>query len=234
MFLRAACIALAMTAIAVLFPQSSHGQGADNFPRRQIQLWVAAPAGGPTDVGGRIVVAIAEKILGQPMIVVNKPGAGGQVGITEFTRQKADGYNIGYVFLPGVNTIVLDPERKAVFTMDDFTPLINQVLDPGVIWVKADSPFKTLDDLVQAARKDPEKVTACTTGILGDDHLAILMLEEAAKVRFRIVHLEGAAGQLTAILGGHVDSAFDNVGSVAKRVKSGEVRVLATMDPDFA
>ncbi|MSO76655.1 MAG: tripartite tricarboxylate transporter substrate binding protein [Alphaproteobacteria bacterium] len=232
MSLRAGCVALALAVSVVLLPQPSNGQGAEGFPRRQIQLWVAAPAGGPTDVGARIVASIAEKLLGQPMVVVNKPGAGGQVGITEFTRQKADGYNIGFVFLPGVNTIVLDPERKAVFTMDDFTPLINQVLDPGVIWVKADSPYKTLDDLVRAARKEPSKVTACTTGILGDDHLAILMLEEAAKVKFRIVHLEGAAGQLTAILGGHVESAFDNVGSVAKRAKSGEVRILATMDPE--
>jgi tripartite-type tricarboxylate transporter receptor subunit TctC len=223
---------LAAVAAVVLAALPAHAQSADAFPRRQIQLWVAAPAGGPTDAGARIVAAMAEKEFGQPVVVVNKPGAGGQVGLTEFVRQKADGYNVGFIFMPGVNTITLDPERKAIFTMEDFTPLVNQVLDPGVIWVKADSPYKTLKDLVDAARKDPEKISACTTGILGDDHLAILMLEEAANVKFRIVHLEGAAGQLTAILGGHVDVAFDNVGSVAKRVKAGELRVLATMDPE--
>jgi tripartite-type tricarboxylate transporter receptor subunit TctC len=224
------CFAAVLLAVAL--PLLAHAQGTESFPRRQIQLWVAAPAGGGTDVGARIVAAIAEKELGQPIVVVNKPGAGGQVGITEFVRQKPDGYNIGFVFLPGVNTIVLDPDRKAIFTMDDFTPLVNQVLDPGIIWVKADSPYKTLKDLVEAARKEPGKISACTTGILGDDHLAILMMEEAANVKFRIVHLEGAAGQLTAILGGHVESAFDNVGSVVKRVRSGEVRALAVMDPE--
>ena len=226
------CFVVALVALAAAFPQLTYAQGAEGFPRRQIQLWVPAPAGGPTDAGARIVAAIAEKELGQPVVVLNKPGAGGQVGVTEFVRQKPDGYNIGFIFMPGVNTIVLDPERKAIFSMADFTPLVNQVLDPGAIWVKADSPIKALNDLIEAARKEPGKVSACTTGILSDDHLAILMLEEAAKVKFRIVHLEGAAGQLTAILGGHVDVAFDNVGSVSKRVKAGELRVLAVTDPE--
>jgi tripartite-type tricarboxylate transporter receptor subunit TctC len=226
------CFVAGFALLAAALPQFTHAQGADGFPRRQIQIMVPAPAGGPTDAGARIVAALAEKELGQPVVVVNKVGAGGQVGITEFVRQKADGYNLAFIFMPGVNTIVLDPERKAIFTMADFTPLVNQVLDPGVIWVKADSPFKTLAELVEAARKEPGKVSACTTGILSDDHLAILMLEEAAKVKFRIVHLDGAAGQLTAILGGHVDAAFDNVGSVSKRVKAGELRVLAVMDPE--
>lgn len=223
------CFAVALAVLALL-PTIAAAQSADGFPRRPIQLWVPAPAGGPTDAGARIVAALAEKELGQSIVVVNKAGAGGQIGVTEFARQKPDGYNIGFIFMPGVNTIVLDPDRKAIFTMDDFTPLVNQVLDPGAIWVRNDSPYKTLDDLVAAARKDPGKISACTTGILSDDHLAILMLEEAANVKFRIVHLEGGAGQLTATLGGHVDSAFDNVGSVSKRLAAGELRVLAVTD----
>jgi tripartite-type tricarboxylate transporter receptor subunit TctC len=105
------------------------------------------------------------------------------------------------------------------------------VLDPGIIWVKADSPYRTLGDLIAAARKNPDKISACTTGILSDDHLAILMLNEAAGTDFRIVHFDGGAQQLTALLGGHVEVAFDNVGGGApKRVQSGDVRVLAVMD----
>ena len=191
---------------------------------------VAYPAGGSTDVGARIVAAIAEKELGQSMVVVNKAGAGGQVGWTEMARQKPDGYYIGFVNLPATNTVVLDPERKAAFGIDAFTPIINQVLDPGVIWVKADSPYKSLKDLIEAARKSPNKISTATTGILSDDHLAILMVEEATGVVFRIVHFEGGAPQMTAILGGHVEVAFDNVGSIVKRVKSGEVRALAVTD----
>jgi len=83
---------------------------------------------------------------------------------------------------------------------------------------------------VEAAKKEPNKLSACTTGILSDDHLAIMMLEEAANIRFRVVHFDGAAQQFTAILGGHVDVAFDNVGSVRKRAMAGEVRVLAVTD----
>jgi len=207
------------------------GAPAADYPAKPVQLMVGFPAGGSTDVAARIVAAIAEKELGQPIVVVNKSGAGGQVGWAEMARQKPDGYYIGFINLPAVNTIILDPERRASFGLDAFVPIINQVLDPGVIWVKADSPFTGLKDLVDAARKNPGKVSAADTGILGDDHLAILMVEEAARVQFRIVHFEGGAPQMTAILGGHVDVAFDNVGSIVKRVKSGEVRALAVMDP---
>lgn len=203
---------------------------AQDYPTRPVQLMVAYPAGGSTDVGARIVAAIAEKELGQPIVVVNKGGAGGQVGWTEMAKQKPDGYYIGFINLPATNTVILDPERKAIFGIDAFVPIINQVLDPGVIWVKADSPYKTLKDVIEAAKKSPGKISAATTGILSDDHLAILMVEEAASVQLRIVHFEGGAPQMTAILGGHVEVAFDNVGSIVKRVKSGELRALAVMD----
>ena len=156
---------------------------AQNFPRKAIQMIVAFPAGGSTDIGARIVAASAEKDFGQPVMVVNKAGAGGQLGFTEAAARGPDGYTLSFLNLPGINTIILDPERKAVFSIDSFIPVINQVLDPGLIWVKADSPYKTLADLIEAAKKNPGKISACTTGILSDDHLAILMMQEAAKVR---------------------------------------------------
>src|SRR5262245_64993010 len=101
---------------------------------------VAYPAGSSTDIGARIVTAIAEKSVGQPIVVVNKGGAGGQVGWTELVRQRPDGYYIGFINLPATNTVILDPERKAIFTEKEFTPIINQVLDPVIIMVKADRP----------------------------------------------------------------------------------------------
>jgi putative tricarboxylic transport membrane protein len=153
------------------------------------------------------------------------------VGWTELVRQKPDGYYIGFINLPATNTVILDPDRKAIFTEKDFTPIINQVLDPGIIWVRADSPYKTLQDLLDAAKKSPNTIRAATTGILSDDHLAILMTEEAAPgAVFRIVHLDGGATQLKEIMGGNVDVAFDNVGGVVRRVQTGEVRALAVMD----
>jgi tripartite-type tricarboxylate transporter receptor subunit TctC len=204
---------------------------AQNYPTKPIQLMVAFPPGGSTDVGARIVASIAEKSLGQPMVVINKGGAGGQVGWTELVRQKPDGYYIGYINLPATNTVILDPERRAIFTEKDFTPIINQVLDPGVIWVRADSPYKTAKDYFEAAKKSPNTIRTATTGILSDDHLAILMTEEAIPgALFRIVHLDGGATQFKEIMGGNIDAAYDNVGSITPRVKSGEVRALAVLD----
>ena len=204
---------------------------AQAFPTKPVQLMVAYPAGGSTDIAARIVAAIAEKDLGQSIVVVNKGGAGGQVGWTEMSRAKPDGYYIGFINLPALNTVILDPDRKAAFSVDAFVPVINQVLDPGIIWVKGDSPYKNLKDLLDAAKKNPNKISAATTGILSDDHLAILMMEEAAPgALFRIVHFEGGAPVLTAVLGGHIECAFDNVGSVFRRIKTGELRALAVMD----
>jgi tripartite-type tricarboxylate transporter receptor subunit TctC len=225
-------IVTATLAAALAFAASAGSAGAQQtFPNRPIQLMVAYPAGGGTDIAARILAAIAEKSLGQPIVVLNKGGAGGQVGWTELVRQKPDGYYIGFINLPATNTVILDPDRKAIFTEKDFTPIINQVLDPGIIWVRADSPFKTLQDLIDAAKKSPNTIRAATTGILSDDHLAILMAEEAAPgAIFRIVHLDGGATQFKEIMGGNIDVAFDNVGGVVRRIASGEVRALAVMD----
>ena len=205
---------------------------AQDFPSRPINLIVMAPAGGSTDVGARVVAALAEKIAGQPIVVVNKGGAGGQVGWTELARSKPDGYTIGFVVLPGMNTQGLDPSRQAIFTEESFVPVANQVSDPGALWVKADSPFKTFADVIEAAKKAPGTVRAATTGILSDDHLAILMTEEATGAHFRIVHLDGNANQLKETLSGNVDVAFDNVGGAIKPVKAGQGRALAVTDPD--
>ncbi len=225
-------IVIAMTGAALALAAATVSIGAqENYPNKPVQLMVAYPPGGSTDIGARIVASIPEKALGQPIVVINKGGAGGQVGWTELVRQRPDGYYIGYINLPAVNTVILDPERKAIFTEKDFTPIINQVLDPGVIWVRSDSRYKTVQDLIDHAKKEPNTIRTATTGILSDDHLAILMTEEAAPgALFRIVHLDGGATQLKEIMGGNIDAAYDNVGSIVTRVKSGEVRALAVMD----
>lgn len=225
MIIRRRTLLAASAATALASPAT-----AQNFPRRGLQMIVAFAAGGSTDVGARLLAAAAEKELGQTVTVVNKGGAGGQLGFTEIARARPDGYTLGFINLPAVNTIVLDPERKAVFNMESFIPVANQVLDPGMIWVKGDSPYKTLKDLIDAAKKAPNTIRACTTGILSDDHLCILMTHEAAGVEFRIVHFDSGVQQLAGVMGGHVDVAFDNVGSLVKRIQSGEARALAVTD----
>jgi tripartite-type tricarboxylate transporter receptor subunit TctC len=213
--------------LVATFPSHASPQA---YPTKPVSLMVGYPAGGSTDVGARIVASLAEKDLGQPIVILNKVGAGGQVGWTEMARQKPDGYYIGFLNLPTLSAVILDPERKATFQIDSFTPIINQVLDPGVIYVKPDGPFKNLKDIVEEARKRPGEVKAGTTGVFSDDHLAVLMLEEAAKVKFRVVHFDGDPPQLTALLGGQIDVSFLNVGGITPRVKAGQVKPLAVMD----
>jgi tripartite-type tricarboxylate transporter receptor subunit TctC len=202
-----------------------------NYPTKPVILQVPWPAGGSTDIGARIVAAIAEKKMGQPIVVTNRVGAGSQIGLTETARAKPDGYFLGFASLPALNTIVLDPERKALFDLNNLVFIINQVIDPGIIWAKGDSPYKTLKDLIEDARKRPGEIRAATTGILGDDHLAILMLEQAAKIKFRIVHFDGGAHVFTAVLGGQVDVAFGNVGDIGTKLKGTPMRILMVMDP---
>lgn len=204
---------------------------AADYPTKPITLMVAYPAGGETDIGGRILAAIAEKELGQPIVVINKGGAGGQVGWTDLAKQKPDGYMIGFINLPGFNSHILDPERKATFSLDHFVPIINQVVDPVCFYVKPESPYKTFKDVLEDAQKRPGKITVTTTGILSNEHLAILLLQQAARVKFRLVHFDGSAQILTAIMGNQVDVAVDNVGGAwTSRVKAGQVKPLIVMD----
>ena len=225
-------LSIALVVVCFLWGPSYVGAQTLDYPTKPIILQVPWPAGGSTDVGARIVAAVAEKKMGQPIIVTNKVGAGSQIGLTETARAKPDGYFLGFASLPALNTIILDPERKALFDINSLVPIINQVIDPGIIWARGDSPYKTLKDLLDDLRKRPGEIRAATTGILGDDHLAILMMEQAAKVKFRIVHFDGGAQVFTAVLGGQVDVAFGNVGDVAIKAKEKEMRILIMMDPE--
>ncbi len=201
-----------------------------DWPKKSVQLVIPWDAGGGTDVGFRLLAPLMEKTLGQPVEVVNKPGAGSQVGITELAKAKPDGYTIGNISGPSFQTLYLDPDRKAVFKLDDFAPIGLHVFDPGIIVVPADSKYKTLKDVIDDAKANPEKVKLSTTGILGDDHLAILQLEKLTGAKFAVVHFTGAAPAKTALLGGHTDVAFNNVSEWLAEYKSGKARPLAVLD----
>ena len=124
------------------------------FPEkgRTLTHIVAYPPGGGTDVTARLLAPMLEKELGIQVQVLNKGGAGGQIGFTELVRSKPDGYTIGNLILPTVITTYLDPTRKAVFSRKSFQLLALQDNDPGIIAVKATGPFKTLKDLIDAAK----------------------------------------------------------------------------------
>lgn len=204
-----------------------------NWPEKgkSITCIVASDAGGSSDVGARLLAPLIEKELGVPVQVVNKPGAGWQVGLTELAKAKPDGYTFGMAVLPQVNTIYLDPERKAAFDRKSFMPVGLQVQDPGVIAVSSDSKYKTLQDVIDAAKANPGKITASTTGIMGDDHLNLLRTQQALGIKFAAVHFTGGAPSIAALLGGHVDVNFNNVGDYMTQYKAGSVRILAITGP---
>ncbi len=187
--------------------------------------------GSATDVGGRIIAPLLEKNLGVQVPVMNKPGAGGQVGMTELANAKPDGYTFGYTSLPTVNTIYLDPERKAAFGRKDLLALTQHSAEWNVLAVKSDSPFKTGKDLVDAAKANPGKVTISTSGVLSVTHMGVVQLEQVAGIDLRIVHFEGQGPASTALLGGHVDASSTYVGNIAQYIKGGQMRTIAYMGP---
>lgn len=207
--------------------------GAASFPQKgkPIQIILGFAAGGASDVGARILASGMEKELGTPVVVVNKPGAGGQISYTEIFRAKPDGYTFGNINFPGAIGSYLDPARKAIYTRKGFQPLALHVFDPGVLAVKADSPFKSVKDVIAAAKANPEKLTITTTGIRTHEHFAVMMLQKVAGVKFSIVHFsQGSVPAITAVLGGKIDIECDNVGDLLPHVKSGGMRIIGVMD----
>ncbi|MHB0870455.1 MAG: tripartite tricarboxylate transporter substrate binding protein [Chloroflexota bacterium] len=215
---------------AAAAPAAPAAQKPAGFPSKAVTLIVPWDAGGSTDVGFRLLQAPFEKALGGSIEIVNKPGAGSQVGVTELAKAKPDGYTIGNISAPAVITQYLDPERKAAFTFDSFAPVGLHVYDVGAVAVAPDSKYKSIKDIVEDAKANPEKIKVGTTGVMGDDHLAILQLQRLAGVKFAIVHFTGGAPEMTALYGGHVDVIFDNVGTYTAPHKASKMRVVGVMD----
>jgi tripartite-type tricarboxylate transporter receptor subunit TctC len=197
---------------------------------RVINFIVAYPPGGGTDTTARVMTPLLEKELGVPVQIVNKGGAGGQIGFGELARARPDGYTIGYLILPTVPTIYLDPDRQAAFSRKSFDLIAMQDSDPGVLAVQVSSPFKTLKDFVDAAKAAPGKVRVATSGIMSDDHIAAMMAQQAGGVKFAIVHFDGGGPSRTAVLGGHVEAYFGNASEIRSQVTGGELRILSVFD----
>jgi tripartite-type tricarboxylate transporter receptor subunit TctC len=198
---------------------------------KTVSMIVPYDAGGAGDIGARLLAPYLEKELGGTVEVVNKPGAGSQIGVTELARAKPDGYTIGFTHLPATIAVYLDPERQAAFTRASLQPLAMYVVDPSAIAVKGDSPMKTLKDLVDAAKSNPGKVTVGDSGILSDGHITSLLLQQSTGAKFAIVHGAGGAKGIADLLGGQVVAQNVNLsGSNIDLAKSGEIRLLGIFD----
>jgi tripartite-type tricarboxylate transporter receptor subunit TctC len=197
---------LFLVGAGAVLARPAFAQGA--FPSRPITLIVPFSAGGGTDLGARLLAADVEKELGTTIVVENREGAGSQVGTTALARARPDGYTIGAINQPAVDTIILSPQRQAAFTIDSFDWLINHVIEPLIIAVRTDAPQNNLSDLVAMARSRPGELRVGTSGLLTPEHLAQLQFEQAANSRLRIAHFNGAADSMTQFRGGRTDIAF--------------------------
>ena len=224
-----------VVALALVGPGAvGKAEPAARFPEKgkAITFIVNQPPGGPSDLASRVLAAVMEKDLGVPVTIVNKPGATGQVGTTELFRSKPDGYTIGTTNLPSTLNNYLEPDRKAVFGRKDLQQVANQVVDPETLMVKADSPIKSVKDLVEAAKAKPDGFRLGTSGLLGNNHLAAMLFQKAAGIRFRFVHFDGGAPAMNALLGGHLDGADLTAGTPTAHFRSGAIRYLAIMDKE--
>jgi len=161
--------------------------------------------------------------------VVNRPGAGGEIGWSELARAKPDGTTIGFINTPNIVTVPI--ERQARYRLEDFSPIANIVDDPGGIWVLADSPYRSLAELVEAARKAPGTLGYGTTGIGSDDHLAMLALERLTGTSFLHVPFAGSSQVRTALLSKNLPIAVVNMGEGLVDWKQGVLRPLAQLGP---
>ena len=227
---RTAAVLMATALLGTVAPA-----GAADFPQKgkTIQVLVGFAAGGSSDAGARILASGLEAELGTPVMVVNKPGASGQIAYTALSQAKPDGYTIVNTNFPSSIVSYLDPGRKATYSRKSFEVLALHVIDPALIAVKADSPFKTLKDLIDAAVANPKKVKISTTGIQSDEAFGILQLQKMTGAKFAMVHFaQGIAPSVMALLGGKTDAFCGNVGDLLSQFKSGEVRILGIMDSE--
>jgi len=200
-----------LLAAPLLLPGAARAQ-APRFPDRPIEIMVGFVAGGGTDLDARSYGRALEKRLGGTVVINNRPGAGGELALAATARAKPDGHTLGTTNYPGMITIPI--ERKAQFTLDDFAPIANLVSDPSAITVRADSPWRRLEELIAAARKDPEKITYASPGVGSDDHLQLVLLEAVTGIKMTHVVFQGDPQLRTALLGGQVDCMGLNLGAV--------------------
>ena len=191
------------------------------YPEHSINLIIGYSPGGGTDMIARVMAPYIEKYLGNDakIVVHNRPGAGGAIGFMAVANAAPDGYTIGFINTPNVLTIPI--ERKATFTWESFDLLGNVIDDPGNFSVHADSPIRNLGELAAYARAHPGDVTVGTTGIGSDDHLAMLMFEQAAGVKLNHVPFKGASAVHGAIASKQITVAAMNVGEALQYAKGG-------------
>jgi tripartite-type tricarboxylate transporter receptor subunit TctC len=219
-------IALPALLAAVTAAPAAMAAPASDYPSRPIEMVVPSSAGGGTDVMTRLFADTAKKYIPQPIVVSNKPGASGGIAMTEVQRAAPDGYKVGVL----ISELAIIPHLNMTkVTTADFVPIARLNGDPGLIAVRAEAPWQSIDELLAQARKQPGSVTMGNAGTGTIWHLAAAAVEEKTGVKFNHVPYQGAAPSVMALVGGHVDAIAVSPAEIGSFVAAGKVRVLVSM-----
>jgi tripartite-type tricarboxylate transporter receptor subunit TctC len=218
------CAALAAMVIA------ADVRAQEPFPTRPVQVIVPATAGGPVDTAVRMIAPALEAALGQSVVLLNRPGASGTVGMHDVATAEPNGYTIGQ----GVNsifTITRISGTTVPFTLDDFNLLGNYATDVSVLAVSAEAPWRTLDDLIDYVHGNPGKLNYASAGVGTVSSLSMQALAHTFKLAMVAVPFQGGAQLTTAILGRQVDIGMVPYTTGAAMFEAGKLRALVTTAP---
>ena len=220
---------MAIACMGTIGPVAGTSLAAEAYPTRPIQVIVPFPPGGVADLVGRPFATALEKQLKQPVVIVNKTGAGGAVGMQALAASKPDGYTL----MVALSSISVMPEvdalfgRPPVYKLSDFAPIALLSADPTVLVVSSKAPWKTVADFVADAKKRPGEIKYASSGVYGTMHVAMEMFAHSAGIKLRHIPTGGGGPALTALLGGHVDAISGGPNVSIPQVKAGAVKILA-------
>jgi tripartite-type tricarboxylate transporter receptor subunit TctC len=207
---------------------------AQTYPDRPLTIVVPFTPGGVSDITARPLAIGLAADLGQNVIIDNKGGAGGAIGMSAASKAKPDGYTL-MMALPSIITIPISDRingRASTFQMNQFRPIARLTADPTVLAVRADSPWNNLGDFVREVRRNPGKVSYSSSGIYGTTHVAMEILANAANLKMIHVPFTGGGQQVTALLSGQVQATMQTPGAIAQHLASGKLKVLAALSAE--
>lgn len=222
--LRSLAMSILVATSALITLTAAEAQTA--FPNKPIELVVPYAAGGGTDALARAFADASRKHTDQPVVVNNRPGASGAIGINDMMNSKPDGYKIALIT---TDLLTLPLLGLAKFSYEDLQPVAQLNFDPSAITVKADAPWNTIEEFLKAAKGTPEGVRIGNSGIGGIWHLAAAALEDKTQSKFNHIPFQGAAPAVLALMGGHIEAVAVSPAEVATYVKSGKLKVLMVM-----
>jgi tripartite-type tricarboxylate transporter receptor subunit TctC len=218
----AALVAAIGTALSLLAP----AQAADSFPQRPVTIVVPFPAGGTPDIIARVLAEKARASLNQPVVVENKGGAGGNIGVQYVSRTKPDGYTL--VMCAYSCAVAPSLYKPAPYSIDkDFAPVVLVGTVPSVLVVNPKVPARNVAQFIDYAKSNPGKLNAASSGVGGSAHLALELLKREAKVDIAHIPYKGAGQVAGDLLGGQVDMYFDNLPASLASIKEGRLNAIA-------